>query len=417
MLVPLLPSVPLWSRFFTALFLFLIARFTRVATRRGDVAFLLVAAKILLLRDAATTFLPLLQPALLPVVRVSGEIVVYLILLRWTGRYRRTNHTFIAALVGSSVAVAVFGMSWFSGSSGEVMRRVVIYLTPLFLFASTFVAILRIDRFSYRRAHEVETIKPYLQVALMGQSVLYAAVPLKFAVFESVVAVTALAPFVILSLYTMYYALQEQRERTRSLRRNTRSLFGFLSGVGRSLGSGRDPETILRAAIGTMVAATEADAGVAVISEMGQIRVCAVNGLFPPPVPVPDIVKTKQGALRSFLMSLDITHDTPVWGAALASGTARIIEDAAQEPAFRDHAEDRVLHLRSVLVLPLVVRNEVLGLLSVIRRESSRRFTAVEFDHARTMANFVAVTLDNYYSYRIQREIEIAGEIQNRLQA
>ncbi len=33
------------------------------------------------------------------------------------------------------------------------------------------------------------------------------------------------------------------------------------------------------------------------------------------------------------------------------------------------------------------------------------------------MTNFVAVTLDNYYTYRIQRDVEIAADIQRRLQA
>jgi sigma-B regulation protein RsbU (phosphoserine phosphatase) len=193
--------------------------------------------------------------------------------------------------------------------------------------------------------------------------------------------------------------------------------------VGNALGEETTPAAILTSAIDTMVDATDGDGGVAVIVEPTGSRVCAVNGLFPPPFAVPDVVKTKSGALQRYLESR-AADDVPIWGEALRNGRPRLIARASGDLHYAQHATDRTFLLRSVLILPLQVRGRVLGLLSVIRRAGSNDFTQSDFDHARTMANFVAVTLDNYHSYirmvegqRLQRDVEIAGEIQAELQA
>lgn len=414
MLVPAFAS-PLWPRLVVAVAVLLIARFARVVTRRRDVRPFTLAAIVLVLRDIIAVAFGSQNSWLLPYIRVAGETVAYILFLYWTGRFRISNRSYTGAVAVSAGAWAVIvgDALWGSGTAG----RVALYFLPPMLFVASFVAMLRVDRFVFSRGYQIEDLKPWMQLMLTVQALVYLLVPLSSGIFEPVVAILPMIPLVVTPLFLIDVAMREERVRIRTLQDSAGSIFDFLSGVGQSLGSDRDPENILNSAIETMSSATEADAAVAILLDGGKARVSSVVGLFPPPVAVPEIIKSKQGALRQFVMSLAVGPDVPLWGKTLQTGSAIHIPEARDDPSLAGHAADRVLRLRSVLVLPLKVRGTVLGLLSVVRRGDSRPFSSAEFDHARTMTNFVAVTLDNYYTYRIQRDVEIAADIQRRLQA
>ncbi len=342
MLVPAFAS-PLWPRLVVALSVLLIARFARVITRRRDVRPFTAAALVLVIRDIAAVSLGPQNPWLLPYLRVAGETVAYLLFLFWTGRFRISNRSYSAALAVSlgGWAIVVGDAVWGSGSAG----RVALYFLPPVLFLISFAAILRVDRFVFSRGYQIEDLKPWMQLMLVVQALLYAVVPLSSGIFEPVVAIFPMMPLLATPLFLIDLSMREERVRIRSLQENARSIFDFLAGVGQSLGSERDPENILHSAIETMSSATEADAAVAVLVDSGKARVSSVVGLFPPPVPVPDIIKSKQGALREFVMSLTIGPDFPLWGTTLQRGAAVHIPEARDDPALAGHAADRVLRL------------------------------------------------------------------------
>ena len=403
----------MWPRLVVSLTILLGARYAHVVTRRRELRSLEYAAGLLVLRDLVALWL---SPGIeRTVLRVAAESGAYLLFLWWTGRYRRSNRSLVVAGLFTVVGWGLVAAGFSTGS--PVLARVGLYALPVVLFVACAVAVYRVDAAIYRPGGEIAELRPWLTVVFVVQILVYLTVPLSFDVFEAVVAILGSLPLLIVPLYLVSATLDEERRRTRSLRDNGQALFSFLSGVGSSLGGGRDPEMILSAAAETMAHATGADGGIAVIAEAGTWHVCAATGLSPPPVPVPDIVKHKQGALRRFLFSLDISQETPLWGPALTTGEAVHIGEAEEHSATAVHAADRVLQLRSVLVLPLAIRDRVLGLISVLRRGDSTPFTTSDFDHAKTMADFVAVTLDNFQNFRVQRDIEIAANIQKRLQA
>jgi serine phosphatase RsbU (regulator of sigma subunit) len=407
----------LWARLTVSLFLLITSQFARVVTRRRDVAPLSAAAVVLVVRDGLAILASGTFPMLVPYLRVIGEAGAYLFLLLWSGRFRASNRSFWAASVGIGLAAVAIILDVVGGAGPGLLSRVSLYLLPPALFGITFVAITRVDRFVFSRGYEIEDLKPWLQVVLAVQGLLYLAVPMSAPVFEHLVAVFPAIPLLVTALFVVSLSLNEERAKTRTLRESGQSIFTFLSDVGRPVAGGRDPETILQAAIETISRAVAADAGVATIVESGTPRVSDVIGLFPPPVPVPDIVKRKQGALRQFVLTMEIGAHTPIWGRVLAHGEAIHVAEAEDDPYLVAHAHDRVLRLRSIVVLPLKIRGKILGAVSFARRGDSRPFSQAEFDHARTMANFVAVTMDNYQNYRLQRDVEIAGDIQRRLQA
>jgi phosphoserine phosphatase RsbU/P len=407
----------LWARLTVSLLLLVVSQFVRVVTRRRDVTPLVSAAIVLVLRDAVVILSGSTVPGLLPYLRVAGEAGAYLFFLLWSGRFRASNRSFWAASAVIAMAAAAIFLDFLVFLGPGLLSRVVLYLVPPALFGITFVAITRVDRFVFSRGYEIEDLKPWLQLVLAIQGLFYLAIPMSAPVFEYLVAALPTIPLFVTVLFVVSLSLNEERARNRTLRESGQSIFTFLSDVGRPVAGGRDPETILQAAIETISRAVAADAAAAIIVESGTPRVSEVLGLFPPPVPVPEIVKHKQGALRQFVLTLEIGANTPIWGRVLAQGEAIHVAEAEDDPDLVAHSHDRVLRLRSAVVLPLKIRGKILGAVSLVRRGDSRPFSQAEFDHARTMANFVAVTMDNYQNYRLQRDVEIAGDIQRRLQA
>lgn len=413
------PEIAIMIRLLASILLLIVGRFVRVVTRQRETSVIVWSAGVLVGREVALLVIP--SAWALPV-RAGSDIVVILLILWWTGRYRRTNRTSWAATVLSGILVTFGVIAWtLSGAASSGIAaaplRALWYLVPPALMTTLTVTLFRLDRFSGPDTQSLNDIKPLLIGVLAVATVLYLVVPLRFPLFSYLSVPTATVSLWLLSGFFLHRSLTQSRDKTRRMRENGQTVFDFLSHVGRSLGGGLEPEAILATAIDTIVSAVSADAGVAVISDAAGARVCAVHGIFPPPTPVPDVVKTKQGALEQFLRTLPVTEETPLWGDALQSGSPRLIEDARAHPVLRMHADDRVLHLSSMMILPLVIRGRTLGLLSLVRRERGVHFTASDLDHGRTMADFVAVTLDNFYNYRLQRDVEIAAQIQERLQA
>ena len=408
-------------RILSSVFFVVVARYFRVTSRRGEFSVFVEIALVFLVRDIVAFSLPSVFSSYVETAALAGA---YILFLRWTGRYRRSNRSFRLTVALTVIVAASVLLAQIAPTHVGPTAQFLFWLFSPAIIALGFLGITRIDRYTSPRGFDLETLQPWLQALFVVLALAHMVVPFIPGQVSLVLGWLDMAPFLVTMffLFSMYVA--ELRGKGRSLRRNAQSIFAFLSGVGNALGDNTTPDVILASAIDTMVDATDGDGGVAIIVEPGGARVSAVNGLFPPPLAVPDVVKTKPGALQRYLESITVTDDVPIWGEALRSGRPRLIARATGDPHYAQHATDRTFLLRSVLILPLSVRGRVLGMLSVIRRGRSKDFTHSDFEHARTMANFVAVTLDNYYSYirmvegqRLQRDVEIAGEIQTELQA
>lgn len=407
-------------RIVISIVLAVLARYLRVIGRRGELSVFVRIGIAFVVRDLIALAAPE-RTVFLDAIAIG---VAYLMFIGWTGSFRRSNRSFRAAVIASFGALILILIDLMLPGIQRFGLPTAVVVIPIVMHLLAFVAVTRIDRYTSFRGNELEPLRPALQTIFGSLLIVRSIAPFGPDSFAATIGVFDVSPFLIAVMYLFARHVGDMREKSRSLRRNAQSIFAFLSGVGSSLDESETPDAILTSAIRTMVDASDADAGVAVVADDTGNRVVAVEGLFPPPIAVPEIVKTKAGALARFLYSMRIDADTPVWGEALRTGQARFIARASGDVHYSRHAEDRVFHLNSVAILPLRVRGNVLGLLSVVRNKHGKEFSHSDFQHGRTMADFVAVTLDNYYSYlrmiagqRIQRDVEIAAEIQNRLHA
>lgn len=405
-----------WSRLlFSTLFL-IVTWFVERITERDDMRPLLGIGIVLVLRDGIGLLVGTASP-LHPPILLAGFTGAFLLLILWSGQFRTSNRSLVVASVGVGVAILLWLAS--PGTRGAVE-----YVLPLTLVTISFVAFVRIDRYVMPTAVEVEGMRVLVQLMLMVSGVAFLFFPVVSGITRNFLVALASIPFWTVVLALLARSIESLHQDIRVHRRNIEHIFDFLTKVGESLGRGSEPDSIVAAAVETIVGASGSDAGLGILERNHRFEVCAVNGVFPPPVAVPELVKSRTGALHRFLLNLRVDRYTPLWGAVLDTGESMLISDAETDPDLRDHAEDNQLHLKSVIILPLVIRREVLGLISIVRRENARPFNTSDLLRAESMAGFVALTLDNYYSYQslvqahqLERDLEIAGEIQNTFQA
>jgi signal transduction histidine kinase/ActR/RegA family two-component response regulator len=98
-------------------------------------------------------------------------------------------------------------------------------------------------------------------------------------------------------------------------------------------------------------------------------------------------------------------------GRALASGEAQVLEAVADADLVRMAADGdhlrllRVLAPRSMLVVPLVGRDRVLGAMTFMTRESNRRYAAADLAVAVDLARRAAIAVENARLYRELQEL------------
>lgn len=406
------PILIAWSRLVASLLLLVVIWFVKRITARGDMAPLLLIGLVFVARDLISMFLPEESAALNHVIGVAFSVAL-LVLIFWTGRYRTSNRSFLLAL---ACFLASLGLAAYAPGSARVLSA----LLPVALTAIAFVAFIRIDRYVMIAATEVEGMRAVVQLVLVISGIAHLLFPISAGLFRGLIVIVAALPFWTVVLALLARSIETLNGEILFQREASEHIFDFLADVGESFGEGGDPRLILSAAVDTIVGASGSDAGLGIISSDGSYRVCAVKGVFPPPVPVPAIVRNKVGTLRDFLVNLPVDENTPLWGRVLKTGDPIIVSDAASNPFLRPHAKDPVLHLKSMIILPLVVRERILGLISIARRENSRPFNQGDLLRTSSMAGFVALTLDNHYTYlrllktrSIERDVEIAGRIQH----
>jgi sigma-B regulation protein RsbU (phosphoserine phosphatase) len=271
----------------------------------------------------------------------------------------------------------------------------------------------------------------------------------------SVFAWTNLWPFETLLLISLVYFFQkacflhmeDTQHRGESFRREVEVMISFLQKVtgadeslieeapegdrwSGSLNLDRVLETTLNFSLGL----TEASSGAIFLLQKyhpgeedhshgdTHIRARVVEGPYPP---VTDVSRLQHVAMRQrYLNELVLSERVPVQGSlvgrAIGTGETLFIPDAINDPTILQQSED-FLKIRSLLVVPLKVREEIVGAVSVINPKSGM-FTDEDRVLLEAMAEQAAITIGSAVMHRelqekerLEREMELASEVQRLL--
>lgn len=228
--------------------------------------------------------------------------------------------------------------------------------------------------------------------------------------------------FLVVRYLQFYTAQSIQRDEFNTSYIN--SLFDFMRTIGNAMTERIEVKSVLNFVIKSITSYLSGDAGVVMLrdSSEGVLRVGSMQGYFPPPFPVPAIVKTKLTGVQKFFENTPIKIGETVLGECAATNKPMFIRKAADDPRMENNTKDDTLLISSIILAPLIVNKEVFGIVALMRRKRDNLFNDADFERARIFIEYASLTLDSLYNYsqllekqEIEREVNIAATIQKKL--
>lgn len=170
-----------------------------------------------------------------------------------------------------------------------------------------------------------------------------------------------------------------------------------------------------------VVAETDADGGAVLLVDEFEdvVSIRAVQGRFPPPFKLPEDLPRKPERVEAFVRHAQFKLGETLFGEAAKTGKPVFAPLAETDERILGKGPEEFLRVGSLMAVPLLVEDTVIGVLAVERLPGRDPFTEGQFDHLKTLANFGALQISNFFSFQEARErsereraANIAAEIQ-----
>ena len=200
------------------------------------------------------------------------------------------------------------------------------------------------------------------------------------------------------------------------------SMKDMLRDIGGSAGEGMEMDELLEFMLELAIDNTGADSGILYLTQKQNLVLTKHQGYFPPPMPLPPMVANKREYVVDWFRTLSIPLGEGFLGSIALNGEPYFVRDN-QESILPNNADIQSdLYINSAIFLPLTVSGSVIGLLGLALTQQNTRFTDLDYAYMRSYSEFISLTIDNMRKYmalveshRLNREIEVAADIQKAL--
>ena len=202
------------------------------------------------------------------------------------------------------------------------------------------------------------------------------------------------------------------------------TIYEFLDSLGSSLTEGQDVNATMELIVGFAQEATKADAAALFIRDHGtrNFRARVVKGMFPP---LHKVSSDKLFAKRKFVADMVgkavIEEGDGIIGQSAQTGESYLVTDTRSDTRL-PKLEESGLEIRDVIVVPLLVSGEVLGVLALVNKNDENCFDELDKGLVNAIADQAAVTLEmvrlnkvKVEQHRLERELELAHTFQSLL--
>jgi sigma-B regulation protein RsbU (phosphoserine phosphatase) len=406
----------LWAKLFLSLSLLgVLAAFSRGRKFPGA-ALLFALFSLLIARDVAYSLFPL--PSLVPL----SDIGVLALLLIWS---RVVTEKWPADRIYLALNAAFLAAGIFLGFVPLITLSP--FAIGLFLLADLIYLAIAMGLASSYTARNVALVS---RTRFLLLSVLFVThvVTLLYG-YENAWVHWVILPPIYVSFFSILAACErfDREELGSSIQFYSSSLdstYAFMENLGGAITAKIDLPRIMEIIIESAVHNIGADSGAILMVDEYQdvLRVRATHGIYPPLLEVPDIVKVRASSLKQYFADTPIPIGTTVLGESVKSGLAVFVRDCREDSRMQQNSRDDILFVSSLLAIPLVVGNRVLGVISALKRAENQYFSDLDFQHLKTFADYASITIDNLYTYvevlekrQMEREVDIAAQIQKRL--
>ena len=197
----------------------------------------------------------------------------------------------------------------------------------------------------------------------------------------------------------------------------------FLERIGVALHDAFNLDEVLKMIMSCVMASSQAKAGAIFLlsDDKKVLTVDVVEGLFPPLHRTIDKTTTKTRYLMEKFKSDCIKVGEGVVGQVAATGRFILIKDALRDPRTPKISAD-FLQIKTMVVAPLKIKEEVLGVIALVNKENDERFSELDASLLHALGNQAAISINNAKLYqalsekeRLEKELQIARDIQGFL--
>jgi len=215
-----------------------------------------------------------------------------------------------------------------------------------------------------------------------------------------------------------------QNRKVKNLKFNVESVFEFMTTIQNAISENLEMDKVLDFVAESATKTTNADGGcILLVDEFEDVlKVKAISGHFPPPYPVPNSVKTKLQNLKTYVTSTAIPIGETILGEVAKTGKPVLIREASKDPRLTHNSNADILYMSSMMVIPLILDQKILGVITVVSRKADHLFSKEDMDHLKTFGDYTSLTINNLFIYlqllekqEMEREVGIAAEIQGQL--
>lgn len=198
----------------------------------------------------------------------------------------------------------------------------------------------------------------------------------------------------------------------------------FLSHVSESLTDEVNLVPLLDFINETMRENTNADGGVIFLADDFEdiIAVKSFSGQFPPPYQIPQDLPHKPVRVETNFKYIQFNLGETIFGQVAASGKPVNIEYGELDKRIFTNGPEEFLKTGSYIIVPLMVKDRVVGVSGIARVPSNKPFNEEEFRIAKELAQYAGAAINNVYSVQeilekadLEREASIASKIQKTL--
>lgn len=232
--------------------------------------------------------------------------------------------------------------------------------------------------------------------------------------------------------FIIMYQMQDQyeiesRDERNFLQNDISTIVNFMQSIGQAISARMDIDEILQTVVQSASQNTNADGGsILLIEEDDQgneiLIPRAQYGIYCPPVPFSEMVKTKLDAIRRNYESMKIPITETVLGECARLKKPIYIRDASVDERMVHNQSEDAMYVSSFMAMPIISDGKVFGVLSVVMRRNDRLFSDKDYDHMETFANYTAITMNNLFTYlellekqQLDKEVNIAADLQTNL--
>ncbi|HCM25223.1 MAG TPA: hypothetical protein DIC34_01515 [Treponema sp.] len=196
------------------------------------------------------------------------------------------------------------------------------------------------------------------------------------------------------------------------------ALYGFVLNASDSLRAGADLSRLMNYVAETFATETRADGSLVLMVEDFEDAVAAyaTHGNFPPLSAIPEEIPRTAEGMAVWLKTLKVKTGEGFIGETAQSGKAAFVVDASTD---RRIVVDPWNPAGSVIAVPFLIDDRVIGLAIVARKKGADPFEDSDFDRASLLADFASLVINNVFSFQEVTEksdIDTAASISAQIQ-